>query len=380
MTAAEAAVRAAVERRGPVGFDEVVATALYHPDGGFYTTGGRAGRGGDFLTSPEVGPLFGALVARALDSWWRAAGEPPVFVVVEAGAGPGTLARAVLSAAPACAGSLRYVLVERSAAQRAVQAERLPLEDPVAAFASAPAEDDEERPRPDPPAGPIVVSLAELPRLAGPCIVVANELLDNLPFGLAERGSDGWQEVRVGVDGPSLVEVLVPMGPDDAALLDRRAPDAPAGARVPVQRAAAAWVHDAIALAGPGGRVVALDYAATTADLAARPWTEWVRTYRRHERGGRPLDGLGEQDITCEVAVDQLGVAPTSDQSQADWLRAHGLDELVAEGRRIWQERAATGDLAAVRARSRVGEADALTDPTGLGAFRVLEWALPVVG
>jgi SAM-dependent MidA family methyltransferase len=380
VTAAETAVREAIERRGPVGFDEVVAAALYHPDGGFYAAGGRAGRGGDFLTSPEVGPLFGQILARVLDAWWRAAGEPPVFVVVEAGAGPGTLARSVLNAAPACAGALRYVLVEPSAAQRALQAARLPLEDPVAAFASVPDDDEEERPRPDPPPGPIVVSLAELPRLAGPCVVLANELLDNLPFGLAERGASGWDEVRVGIEGSSLVEVLVPMTAVEAAGLDRRAPGATAGARVPLQRAAAAWVHDALALAGPGGRVMALDYATTTARLAARPWTEWVRTYRRHERGGPPLDGLGEQDITCEVAIDQLGVAPTADRSQADWLRAHGLGDLVEEGRRIWRERAPTGDLAAVRARSRVGEGEALTDPAGLGAFRVLEWAVPVVG
>ena len=34
----------------------------------------------------------------------------------------------------------------------------------------------------------------------------------------------------------------------------------------------------------------------------------------------------------------------------------------------------AIGDLEAVKARSRVGEAEALLDPSGLGAFRVLEW------
>ena len=99
-----------------------------------------------------------------------------------------------------------------------------------------------------------------------------------------------------------------------------------------------------------------------------------MRTYRQHERGGSPLEALGTQDITCEVAVDQLGVAPTADRSQAEWLRAHGIEELVEEGRRIWRERAAIGDLAAVKARSRVTEADALLDESGLGAFRVLEW------
>ncbi len=49
---------------------------------------------------------------------------------------------------------------------------------------------------------------------------------------------------------------------------------------------------------------------------------------------------------------------------------------LVAEARDTWHERAAIGDLRAMVARSRIGEADALTDPKGLGAFRVLEWVI----
>jgi SAM-dependent MidA family methyltransferase len=373
VTSVDEALRSLIERQGPVGFDVLVDAALYDPSGGFYVDGGRAGRGGDFITSPEVGPLFGAVVARALDDWWAEAGEPSVFVVVEAGAGPGTLSRTVLHARPACSAALRYVLVEGSASQRASHADRLELEVPEAAFASL-ASPDDEQPRTQPPPGPIVVSLAQLPRIPGPCIVLANELLDNLPFRLAERGRDGWNEVLVGLDGATFVEVLVPLAPVDAARLDLVAGAAPLGARVPMPRAAAAWLHDALELAGPAGRVVAFDYAASTADLASRPWREWVRTYRRHDRGGSPLDALGTQDITCEVATDQLGEIPTSDRPQVEWLRAHGLDELVDEGRRIWRERASAGDLEAVRARSRIGEADALTDPAGLGAFRVLEW------
>jgi SAM-dependent MidA family methyltransferase len=367
VTHVDEVIRGEIARRGPIPFEEVVAAALYDPDGGFYATGGRAGRQGDFLTSPEVGPLFGAVVARALDRFWRDSGSPEVFVVVEAGAGVGMLARTILAAAPACAPALRYALVERSAAQRAEHAARHTLEDPATAFASWPETDPGGA---DPaPTGPIVVSLEELPRLPGPCVVLANELLDNVPFGLAERTEDGWREVRVGVDGDRLVEVLVPMA-DTAA---RGLPAAAPGARVPLQGAAAAWVHDAVDLAGAGGRVVALDYASTTAALAPRPWTEWVRTYRGHGRGAHPLEALGTQDITCEVAIDQLP-PPAFDRSQAEWLQEHGIDELVDEGRRTWAERAAIGDLAAVRARSRVTEAEALLDPTGLGAFRVLEW------
>jgi SAM-dependent MidA family methyltransferase len=145
---------------------------------------------------------------------------------------------------------------------------------------------------------------------------------------------------------------------------------------VPVQEAARRWVTDALALARPadGGRLVVVDYAATTAELAARPPATWLRTYRAHERGGPPLHEPGRQDITADVCLDQLP-APTSTTTQAQWLRAHGIDALVAEGRRVWEEQAHVGDLPAVRMRSRITEAEALLDPGGLGGFTVAIWS-----
>jgi SAM-dependent MidA family methyltransferase len=126
------------------------------------------------------------------------------------------------------------------------------------------------------------------------------------------------------------------------------------------------------------GRVVVFDYADTTSSMARRPTTEWLRTYRQHARGAHPLVDPGSQDITCEVAIDQLAAVatPDHDRSQAAWLTDLGIDALVEDGKRIWHERAHLGDLEAIRARSRVIEAEALLDPTGLGAFRVLEWHL----
>ncbi len=141
----------------------------------------------------------------------------------------------------------------------------------------------------------------------------------------------------------------------------------------PQQDRARSWVEDV--LARLHGRLVVLDYCSTTVSMAARPWTDWLRTYRGHDRGGHPMDHLGEQDITAEVAVDQLPT-PDEDTAQADWLRRWGIDDLVEEGRRIWHERAHLGDLEAIRARSRVNEAEALTDPAGMGSFRVLEWSV----
>jgi SAM-dependent MidA family methyltransferase len=356
-----------IHREGPVPYSAFVEWALYDDAAGFYAGGGgHAGRrGGDFLTSPEVGPLFGAVVARAVDAWWRALGEPDPFVVVDAGAGPGTLARAVLASAPACASALRWVLVERSAAQRAHHAEHLPLVPPQMAF--APEDDDAPVAQPT-GRGPLVVSLASLPRLSAPSVVVANELLDNLPFDLWERRDGGWWEVRVGA---GFAEVVVPGEPPPwlSAL------DADDGARAPVQDAARAWLRDALAVARPedGGRVVALDYCSTTTELARRPVREWLRTYRGHARGGDPLEDPGTQDITVEVCVDQLApVRAPVVSTQAAWLACHGIEALVGEAAAARDDPAR--DLAALRLRSRLTEAPALLDPQGLGGFSVLEW------
>jgi SAM-dependent MidA family methyltransferase len=388
-TPLEQALIGEIRAKGPMGFDQVVDRALYDPHHGFYARGGRAGRHGDFLTSPEVGPLFGAVVARALDRWWTELGSPDPFTVVEAGAGVGTLARAVLAAEPACSPALRYVLVERADALRARQGDHLDLvDDPEASAgpgseasgaigASGATGGPTSAPGAPTGRGPRVVSCARFP--VGPLtgVVLANELLDNLAFGLVERGPSGWREVRVVVDeaGPGLVETSVAARPEVALWADRVVPDAAVGARIPDQLRARQWVADGLVSLERGWLVV-LDYADTTAAMARRPQLEWLRTYRGHGRGGSPLHDIGYQDVTCEVAVDQLARIrpPERVETQADFLARHGLAELVDEGRQVWAQRAHIGDLEAIRARSRVGEAEALVDPTGLGGFTVLQW------
>jgi len=357
-------LRARIARHGPLRFDEVMEAALYDPEWGFYATGGHAGRRGDFITSVEVGPLFGAVVARALDTWWLQLGSPRPYVVVDAGAGVGTLARGVLAAAPECAAALRYVLVERSATLRAEHDRGLPVVLPVHAFAAAhEPDDDDEQPARLLPDGPLVVSLETVPP-TGAHVVLANELLDNLPVRLLERTGDGWSEI--GID-EEFEEVRLPTTVTPTV-------EAAPGSRVAWQEGAAGWLREALELAP---RVVVFDYMTTTAHMATRPWTEWLRTYRGHERGGSPLTDLGEQDITCEVALDQLAAVlpPSEVRDQRSFLTAHGVDALVDAGRLAWEQGAARGGLEALRGRSRIREAEALTDLDGLGAFTVAEWS-----
>lgn len=364
-----------VHRNGPIPFGEYVDLALYGP-GGFFASGGGAGRAGrDFLTSPEVGPLFGVCVARALDREWRRIGRPDPFVVVEAGAGNGRLAREVLRAVPECAPALHLILVERSAALRAEQAAHLPLEPLVDALGPAVRAHPEDAPEPVGGSGPIVSSLEELPALTFDGVVLANELLDNLAFDVVVRTAAGWDEVRVGVtDAGAPVEVTVPAAAELLRWVEGI--DAPVGTRLPVAHAAVEWIV-AAARHLRRGSLLLVDYAASWPELVAREGG-WLRTYAGQRRGGAPLDAPGTQDVTIDVPLAMIGHAAARAgldllvEPQAEWLRGLGIDDLVAEGRAAWEAGAAAPDLAALAGASRGPEAAALTDPAGLGAHSVL--------
>ncbi len=303
-------------------FDYYMDRCLYHPTEGFYAAGrGVAGRRtGDFITSPEVGPLFGAVIARWLDARWDELGQPANFTVVDAGAGPGTLLRSVEGASPRCAQAWAPVNVDPNGNE---------------------------------------FTQPELPESLEGCVVVANELLDNLPFRIVERTLAGWSELFVG-EGEEELHPTMYVPSFEIAL----------GRRAPLLERAHQWVHE-VQRRGAHS-ILAFDYGApTTEELANRGG--WLRTYRSHQRGDDPLANPGEWDITTDVAVDQLPL-PSNVQTQAEFLGAHGIDELVEEGRAHWQAHAARPDLEAMRMRSRINEATALLEPTGLGSWLAIEW------
>ena len=381
---------ARIARHGPVPFSVYQEVALYGSDG-FYgsvrsasteSAGGRgsgAGRHRDFLTSPEVGPLFGAVMASALDTWWDELDRPDPYVVVECGAGPATLARTVLRAAPRCAAALRYLLVDRSPAMQHEQRVGLPIVDAVELFGAHHLHDDDIGFVEVPGQGPMVCVLDQLPDLSGRAgVVVANELLDNCVIDIMERAQDAWGEIRVDHRAGEFVATRVPASADLEALARRLAPNAPIGARIPVAVGASAWLRNVFSSVS-WGRLVVIDYGRSTAELAATDrQSPWLRTYREHTRGLDPFAEPGRADITSDVPWDQLFSIrqPLLDRPQAEFLAAHGIADLVAEGRDRWNQHVHAPTVWAVEGRSRIGEQAALCDPNGLGGFRVIEWSL----
>ena len=320
-------------------FESFMFDALYGANG-FYAKGGSAGRRmGDFLTSPEVGPLFGEVVAGFMDEVWEDLGQPRQFDFVECGSGPGTLARSIFAAKPKCRGSLNYVAVEISDSQRKLH-----------------------------PSG--VVSVRDMP--GGPIngIIFANELLDNIPFRLFVF--DGkWKESYVVDDGSGkFIEVLINTSENFDFLPER----APHGSRVPVQEQARIWVQTAVSRLN-SGKVILIDYCSeSTTDICNTPWRNWLRTYKSHELGSHYLNEPGSQDITTQVLLDQLRlVAPNIQvESQSTWLSKHGIELMVKEGKEHWDAHRLNPNLLTIKMLSRVSEAAALLDENGLGGFSVI--------
>ena len=317
-------------------FSEVMELALYHPQLGFYSSGGQAGRRSDFITSPEVGPLFGHVVANAIDAEWDRLGRPELLTVVDVGAGPGTLARAVLAAQPQCGDALRYIAVEQSVEQRAQHPESILSLDVLSAEVIGDG-------------------------IAG--VVIANELLDNLAFTPMRRVDEVPAAAMVidheGVLGTTFVANTTAYVPNSSC--DAWVDQAEAVGFV-------LWILDRVL---QRGRLIAIDYARQRSDDVE------IRTYAEHGRAGDPLEQLGTKDITVDVDLEQLQARTReadSISSQATWLDKYGIHALVDEGRQIWNESAAIGDLSALKARSRIREAEALTASDGLGGFLVAEW------
>lgn len=343
-------IRSEIEAAGPLPFDRFMELALYDPDGGYFSSGPalRSSRTGDFLTSPEVSPLFGATLARLVTAEAERVGGRPT--VVDAGAGSGSLLRSLLDA-----------LEEEPRAVYAVEVS------PAAAH----------KIRESVPEATLVATLDDLPRLA-PGIVFANELLDNLPAAVAVRRAEGWSEQLVGVEDGVLASVDGPARQEVAGWADQFAGPVAEGSVVEVQIRAGEWVRSALERIETGALVV-IDYGDTKEGLAPRRATGTVRTYRAHHLGPDPLLAPGETDITMDVnftaiagAAREAGAEVTIER-QDDFLEGWGLRSALSDLRQQELDLARSGEVMdRLRARSKVTEAETLLHPRGLGDFRVM--------
>jgi NADH dehydrogenase [ubiquinone] 1 alpha subcomplex assembly factor 7 len=336
---------ARIAREGPIPFEEFMGEALYGEGGFFASSELRSVKGGDFLTSPEVSALFGETVAAFVSSERERIGEP--FALVEVAGGSGSLLRPLLEAVPVEAYAVESSPAARSALSELVGADR------------------------------VHSSMETLPApLRG--VVVANELIDNLPMAIAQLTAAGWRERWVGADGNCLEFIDAPVRPAVAAWLARFSGPVEVGGWVEVQLEAYAWIGSTVRSMSAGSLLL-FDYGDTAENLAPRRVDGTLRTYRAHHLGPHPLDEPGATDITADVNFTALEAtardagAEVEVVRQDDWLFQWGLRDRISALRRRELDLARDGDqMERLRVRTIKQEAETLVNPRGLGDFRVL--------
>ncbi len=333
---------------GPLSFHDYMEACLYDAEHGYYKNRDPLGRGGDFITAPEISQVFGELIGLWAGEVWHRMGQPGSVHLVELGPGRGTLmadALRALRVLPEFLKSVTVHLVETSGPLQRAQA---------AALAGAGCAVEWH------------ARLSDVP--PGPAIVIANEFLDCLPvrqFAFEDRAGL-WRERLVAFDdwgfelildsnatpSPGWVSEKL-QGLEDGAIFETR-PAIPKILETFAERAEAAPVAALI-----------VDYGHTRPSFG-----DTVQAVRHHRFAGI-FDAPGETDLTAHVDLADLiararehGLVTSGPMPMGEWLLRLGLEtrfvQLIGGAS---QERTA-------EIRSRIGR---LIDPAQMGVlFKVV--------
>jgi SAM-dependent MidA family methyltransferase len=312
---------------GAIAFSRFMELALYAPGLGYYSAGAQKfGEDGDFVTAPELGPVFAACVAQAVAPVLQQIGPQAVFL--ELGGGSGAFAQTALKrlmdldALPD-----RYLILEPSADLRQRQRARLQQHLPEPLF-----------------------DLLEWPD--GPLphewegVLFANEVIDALPTPrFAIRDGEVFEE-HVANAGEAFE---ITLRPADAFLgnavrhleraLDRRFED---GYRSEVLPQLPYWIQ-AVSGGMQRGAMLFVDYGHPRGEFYLPERSDGtLRAYYRHRMHQAPLIWPGLQDLTASVdftALAEAGVAAGFDFagycSQASFLLGNGLAGVLERVERI---------------------------------------------
>ena len=315
-----ACIHGAIDAAGGwIGFDRFMELALYAPGLGYYVAGAaKFGPAGDFVTAPEISPLFGRAianqVAELVDRLARDGGAAAVRIL-EFGAGTGALAGPLIDEMQRLGVAFGgYLIVETSPDLRQRQQERLGTR-PVR-WLDAPPE--------------------------GFCgVIIANEVLDVMPVRLFVRRSDGVRERGVALRDGRLAFEERPAPPDLAravADIERECGPWAAGYGSEVGFLARAWMRS---LAGwlQRGAALLVDYGFPARELYhPQRLMGTLMCHFRHRAHADPLWWPGLNDITAHVdfsamaaAADEAGLDVLGYTSQAHFLLNCGILDLMRD-------------------------------------------------
>jgi SAM-dependent MidA family methyltransferase len=307
------------ESDGSISFAQFMHLALYSPGLGYYDVGTtKFGAAGDFVTAPEVSPLFGRVTARQCKTVLEQMNQGQIL---ELGAGSGKLAVEILQTLSDLK-SLpeRYLILETSsdlsARQEALIREELPA------------------------LHPRVVWISALPeRFAG--VVIANEVADALPVERFKRTNDAVLQMHVTVDESGFDWSRKPAPEVLEAAIQKIEADIgealPGGYESEISLGLPDWIGQ-IARCLDQGLVLLFDYGVSRREYDSPDRHQgWLRCHFRHHAHNEPLIYPGIQDLTSWVdftavaeSANEYGLEVAGFVTQAHFLINGGLDEELA--------------------------------------------------
>jgi SAM-dependent MidA family methyltransferase len=309
-------IQAEIEASGGwLPFERFMDVALYAPGMGYYSAGStKLGPAGDFVTAPELSPLFGRCLARQVDELLRDGFDH----VLEIGGGSGALAAQVLQAQAGLSRMpVRYSILDVSAELRERQR----------AHIAAVVPELLDR----------VEWIDSLPSRAR-AVVIGNEVLDAIPTQIV-RVRDGMVEalgIVIGGEGQPFEREYRPAGGD--VLAAARLVNLPEGYETEISLRARAFVKS-LGAAIDSGAVLLVDYGYSSAEYYHPQRSRGtLMCHYRHRAHEDPLILPGLQDITAHVdftamadAALEAGMNVLGYTTQADFLVNCGISEILAE-------------------------------------------------
>lgn len=300
-----------IQKEGPISFHDFMEMSLYYPELGYYTSAqDKIGKKGDYYTSSDLTPIFGAMIGRQLEEMWSILGEK-AFTIVEYGAGTGSLCHDILDFLKKnekLYDKLNYCIIEKSPVMRKM--EKTHLHEKVSWYDS----------------------IQDIPEITG-CIL-SNELVDNFSVHQVVM-EDELMEVFVDYKN-GFVEFLKPT---QKALTDYMAElkvVLPKGFRTEINLEATEWIKQ-IAISLKKGYVITIDYGYPSSMLySERKSFGTLICYNKHRINDHPYNDIGEQDITSHVNFSALchwglknGLECCGFTDQAHFLLALGFKDFT---------------------------------------------------